>query len=372
MKKILFLLCIINNALAHGYFWKTSSDYTHYIWNFGIIFATDKGFNKSPRTYFAEEFLFNKNNYRYLRSGDVVWLPCRFIAQFCQEILPGLAVPIVLVISDGDESFPSDCGKDFNVEPLLNSANIIHVFAQNNDYKGPSNKVSHLPIGIDFHTVAYKDGGWGELGSPAQQETLLNRILRTLKPTYKRKKGAFVDFHHSDTMHASFQRYLQFGEDRKSIFQRIITSGLIDYGPSMRRSELWKKKGEYAFSISPHGNGLDCHRTWEDLALGCIVIVKTSSLDPMYEGLPVIIIKDWSEINAHNFDKWLYLYGDAFTNSDYREKLTNAYWLSKIQAKAEPYKHRVQYEEVIIDSIKRGLLCDISQITAVRSYLWGM
>jgi len=47
----------------------------------------------------------------------------------------------------------------------------------------------------------------------------------------------------------------------------------------LQRHDLWKKKTTYAFSVSPHGNGLDCYRTWEDLVLGCIVIVKTSVLD---------------------------------------------------------------------------------------------
>lgn len=103
----------------------------------------------------------------------------------------------------------------------------------------------------------------------------------------------------------------------------------------MPRTELWKRKGEYAFSISPHGNGLDCHRTWEDLVLGCIVIVKTSSLDPLYEGLPVVIVKDWSEVTKENLKKWLALYHDASENPAYRKKLTNAYWLRKIREAQE-------------------------------------
>ena len=99
------------------------------------------------------------------------------------------------------------------------------------------------------------------------------------------------------------------------------------------RNQLWRAKGEYAFSISPRGNGLDCHRTWEDLVLGCIVLLKTSSLDPLYEGLPVVIVKNWSEITEENLALWLEEYGDAFTNPSYREKLTRAYWINKIKEK---------------------------------------
>lgn len=313
-------------------------EHTHYVWDFGLISSTDKGLKKAPRQYFLIEHTFDASAYQNIQAGDVVWLRCRFLPQFCEKIVPSLSVPIVLMISDGDESFPSDCGMD--IEPLLNNTYIRHIFAQNYDYKGSSSKITHWPIGMDFHTIAYKGsrGGWGEVGSPKEQEAMLMSILQTLKPTAQRTKGAFVDFHHADTMRAEHKRYLQFGEDRTSIFNKLCRTGLIEYSGWMRRSSLWKKKGEYAFSISPHGNGLDCHRTWEDLVLGCIVIVKTSPLDPLYEGLPVVIVDDWSEITYENLNKWLVQYGDAFTNPKYRERLTNTYWLSKIHALAEQCK----------------------------------
>jgi hypothetical protein len=77
-----------------------------------------------------------------------------------------------------------------------------------------------------------------------------------------------------------------------------IVKDVIFYEPShLKRYDSWKKQSEYAFVVSPHGNGLDCHRTWEALCLGCIVIVKTSPIDSLYEDLPVLIVKDWSEIN---------------------------------------------------------------------------
>ena len=307
-----------------------------YIWNFGLISANSKGLNKNPAEYFVAEDEFDKQAYQNINAGDIVWLSGRFVIQFCREILPGINVPIVLLIADGDESFPSNCGGDAALQVLVENPYVIHVFAQNNEYGGSNKKISHIPIGIDYHTIGYKSesGGWGEKGTPPEQEEQLRSVLNTLKATGLRKKRAFVDFQFSDSMHGEYQ----FGEDRKSIFNRLLKTGLIDYSSWMKRSDLWKTKGEYAFSISPHGNGLDCHRTWEDLILGCIVIVKTSPLDPLYEGLPVVIVQDWAEITDENLDEWLMRYGDAFTNQTYREKLTSYYWLSKIYEKALPYK----------------------------------
>ena len=337
MKHIFMTLFFLNTLVAsENVEWQNS----HYIWDFGMINSCNKGMNLKPRDYFADEPTFVKEAYQNINAGDIVWVHCRFIPRFCNEILKDLAVPLVLVVSDGDESFPSDCGATFDVDALLSHPSIIKVFAQNSDYKGDSHKVEQIPIGMDFHTIAYKgtSGGWGEKGSPTEQEAVLNAVLSKAKPTHERIKKAFVDFQQADTMRAGFKRYLQFGEDRATIFKRLVPTGLIDHGGWMRRSKLWETKTRYAFSISPHGNGLDCHRTWEDMVLGCIVIVKTSTLDPLYDGLPVVIIKDWSEITSENMDTWLAKYGDAFTNISYREKLTHKYWFNKIQASAASYK----------------------------------
>ena len=46
--------------------------------------------------------------------------------------------------------------------------------------------------------------------------------------------------------------------------------------------------------VSTHGNGLDCHRTWEMLFYGMIPIVKTSSLDVLYRNLSVVVVSEWS------------------------------------------------------------------------------
>lgn len=321
---------------------KNEWQHPKYVWNFALISLCDKGVPPKPIQFFEGGEPFNKKDYQNIKSGDVVWVQPRFLSRFYREVLPEVKQPFVLVVSHGDESFPTDCGlSEAEIEALIFHDKIIHIFAQNYDNQGKFDKVSHIPIAMDLHTVGYKSpsGGWGERGSPLQQEAYLSQLLEQFPPTYLRKKRAFVDFQLSDSMRTgNFKRYIQFGEDRTSIFHYLMMTGLIDYSGRIRRSELWKTKGEYAFSISPHGNGMDCHRTWEDLVLGCIVIVKTSVLDPIYEGLPVVIVNDWSEITEENLEKWLDRYHDAFTNPEYREKLTNAYWFGKIRSAAAPYR----------------------------------
>lgn len=316
---------------------------TDFVWNLGMAASCDIGPDKDPRKLFPDygdpAARLNKDAFEAIKSGDIVWVCAYCVPLFNEKFLPNIKVPFVLVISNGDESFPSQFVADFDVDKFIGNKNIVHIFAQNCDYKGSSGKVSHLPIGMDFHSVGYKGGYWGETGSPHEQEKRLKALLKEFQPTHLRKMRAFVDFQLNDSIrYGGGNRHLQWGEDRTTIFQRLLRSGLIDFSGRMNRSDLWKKKGEYAFSISPHGNGLDCHRTWEDLILGCIVIVKTSPLDPLYEGLPVVIVKDWGEVTQTNMEKWIKQYGDAFTNPTYREKLTNKYWLDKIREAAKPYK----------------------------------
>ena len=79
--------------------------------------------------------------------------------------------------------------------------------------------------------------------------------------------------------------------------------------------------------ISPHGNGLDCHRTWEALCLNCIPIVKTSPLDNLYIDLPVLIVNEWNDISMELLEKTANDFKDKTFNYD---KLTLQYWMDKI------------------------------------------
>jgi hypothetical protein len=86
---------------------------------------------------------------------------------------------------------------------------------------------------------------------------------------------------------------------------------------------------EHAFVLSPHGNGLDCHRTWEALALGCIPIVKSSGLDPLFENLPVWIVHEWSEVTQEAMNC---VVNSFKTQSCQYEKLNLSYWQNLLRS----------------------------------------
>jgi len=50
---------------------------------------------------------------------------------------------------------------------------------------------------------------------------------------------------------------------------------------------------------------MDCHRTWEALALGCIPIVKRNPICRLLVDLPVMIVDDWSEVRRDRMEHFL-------------------------------------------------------------------
>jgi hypothetical protein len=89
----------------------------------------------------------------------------------------------------------------------------------------------------------------------------------------------------------------------------------------------WELQSQFQFVLSPHGAGLDCHRTWEALLLGCIPIIKKAKINDLFVDLPVIEVEDWKEINRPKLEKWFLEIQQKPFNL---EKLTNRYWKAKV------------------------------------------
>jgi hypothetical protein len=102
-------------------------------------------------------------------------------------------------------------------------------------------------------------------------------------------------------------------------------------------STIYKRNRQYPLWLSPRGNGIDCHRTWEALYLDIIPIVWHSTLDSLYENLPIIIINDLNEINEEFLRKKLHEIALKKLQQPpiYQyEKLRNAFWHQMILRKS--------------------------------------
>jgi hypothetical protein len=329
--KVFFVLSIFSENILNPIFSKTRWEKTEYLWNLGIAQCSSTIHTIKPQKYFIERGSKNTIPYVYV-NNSIIWINPDMLRDFFLNQFQIIKKPFVLVICDGDNTFPCEVGLSTDeLNLLISDPKIIHIFAQNN--RIAHCKISSIPIGIDFHTQAYKNE---KKISPKAQEQILKNIIHNSKPIEDRLDRVFVDFQHNDNIrNGDYKRYLELNEDRRMIFEELLKTNLIDYTDNkLDRSKLWEVKSNYTFTVSPHGNGLDCHRTWEDLALGCIVIVKSSPIDNLYEDLPVVIIKDWNQITEENLKKWKEKFSSLVIDKSYYKKLKNDYWTKKIMDKA--------------------------------------
>lgn len=68
--------------------------------------------------------------------------------------------------------------------------------------------------------------------------------------------------------------------------------------------QYYRAIGNSKFVLSPPGNGLDCHRTWEAMLMGAVPVVRSSGLDPLFSNIPAVIVKNWSFLTNHLLDQY--------------------------------------------------------------------
>jgi hypothetical protein len=240
---------------------------------------------------------------------------------FITTLLDSIDKPYILVVAQSDYSFPELLGE--NSSKYIDTSKCIHIFAQNATIM--HHKVTALPIGLDYHSQMEFDDAFGEpSASPKAQEKVLQEIKDGSAPFAKRKLMCYANFNSKAVPGSK-----KFGYDRENAIKEIQKE-LIEYQEEkIPRSDTWRKQTQYAFVICPHGNGLDCHRQWEALCLGCIPIVVTSPIDVLYKDLPVLIVKKWSDITQQLLQDTVNKFKDMTFQYD---KLLLSYWVDKINS----------------------------------------
>ncbi|CAF1175070.1 unnamed protein product [Rotaria sordida] len=223
---------------------------------------------------------------------------------------------------------------------------IIHWFGQNGIIDASiSKKFTHIPIGIHCHTMVeaitsiYKQQNnhalpsiYGDNDEPPYYIQPIDMTRRALNQKYdlKRKNLLLINFNqHTDGRGFRQQIWTHMCSKKN----RAPFTTCLYKSPSFDMSyipNIYARNRKYLFWLSPRGNGIDCYRTWEALYLDAIPIVWNSSLNILYEHLPVVIIQNYTDINEtflreklHEISMKKYFQ----MNQMYRfEKLRNAYW----------------------------------------------
>ena len=197
--------------------------------------------------------------------------------------------PVALITSDGDLSIPSELAAG-TVQRICDSPLVSVWYTQNYDDDGSHPKIRPYPIGLDLHTRR-------------DSMTTPDQILQAMMEARAQHSGGKLRRIFCDVSVNSHDR---FGGQRKLVANILKNvehaDAIVKRAPQQK---IWRLYAHYEFGVSPPGNGLDCHRTWEVLALGSIPIVMTSRFDDLFAQLPVIIVSDWHELETADLRAWL-------------------------------------------------------------------
>lgn len=281
----------------------------------GILKSCDY-FSTTPHSSIRQ--LINYPHYNILESLNtpVIYICGSAVPHFIALLLPLQKKPFILVSGDCDETIPNDILNQTHLTAFLNNPLLKHWFSQNMVMQHP--KITCIPIGLDYHTMTTKLI-WGPITNTETQEHILKKIIEKSKHFSERNIKCYANYHFSmNTKHAY---------DRRDALKNIHNDLMYYEENHIPRIVSWNKQKDYAFVISPHGGGFDCHRTWEALVLGCIPIVKKSNIDVLYEHLPVLIVDKWEDVTLELLQQTI----NTFKSQEFQfEKLTLKYWMDLI------------------------------------------
>jgi hypothetical protein len=243
-----------------------------------------------------------------VRCGDTLFIFIDYLEFFFKVYHPLIPEPYILVTHHFfDESDNYIVG---NFDKYLDEEKLIGWFSHNVDRK--HSKLHPLPIGIGnafyhYGNKAIFDECIDLLVSKVEKQHLLYMNFNPWPPRPPERLVVWHLFEHSPFCKVSYEKPLK--------------EYLFDIAHSK-------------FVLSPIGHGLDCFRTWETLLLKSYPIVKSSTLNPLYEDLPVVIIDDWNKVTPEFLER---KYAE-FANKEFKwEKLYMPYWLEQIQHLKEEY-----------------------------------
>lgn len=88
--------------------------------------------------------------------------------------------------------------------------------------------------------------------------------------------------------------------------------------PNLSYKEYLRAIKLHKFTLSPEGNGLDCHRTWEVLAMQRVPILKKAgALERLYKDLPVLFVDKWEDLSDIDLECEYNKRKEMFTNANF-------------------------------------------------------
>lgn len=237
---------------------------------------------------------------QHVKSHDIIFVKTDYIEEFFNCYHPQIAHPYILITHNSDYGIPGNCKK------YLNDNKLIAWFGQNVDgYQ--HEKLIPIPIGI-------ANPKW-EHGKP---ETFSRVIAHLSKKPDDNKYLLYMNFAVSSSLSA-----------RQRLYNMFCNKSFCFVAQPKNHEQYLYEMAQFKFVLSPQGNGYDCHRTWEALLVGCIPVVPSTPLNPLYKDLPVIIVENWEDVTQEFLEQKYHEFASQSFNYD---KIYAQYWINVIKS----------------------------------------
>ena len=145
--------------------------------------------------------------------------------------------------------------------------------------------------------------------------------LHLSRVTQKKSCSTLVSFNTSTNLQV--RKYYEHACAKHDLFNRLYS-----------RNDYLRELSSSMFTISPPGNGTDCHRTWEAFYHRTVPVVERRHYLFEHIDLPVFIVDRIADYLAMPFIEKLMLY-EAIVSRSY-DAIYADYWLQRIRSRISP------------------------------------
>ncbi|CAF0863203.1 unnamed protein product [Adineta ricciae] len=209
-----------------------------------------------------------QDDLKSVKYGDIIFVKGDQLSVFFDQTFSSIPQPFVLISHNSDVSVPLEHQR------YLSNSKILMWYASNPSHK---NLEKLVPIPIGLANTRWKQGNLD----------IITYALKNHRKSWSQRTSLlYVNFSPNNNRAHRDKAFHQ----ATMIPQAQIIKDRISFQTYLEHI------GNTKFVLSPPGNGLDCHRTWESLLMGAVPIVLTSELDPLFTKTRSVIINNWSDV----------------------------------------------------------------------------
>jgi len=267
------------------------------------------------------DFVLDETNNEYIMrnissifNGAIIFIKSDFLKMFFEQIYHLLTCKIIIISHNSDFTVPNDNNNNGNFSQYLvaKDSKIIKWYGINAQVL----LVEQIPIGIANRQWPHGNFEILSKHAPASPSDLATLFLLS--------NHRFILLYLNINVKTYSERQKNLKDLSKNGFSHVESGGKSweDYLQDLKNSK---------FCFCPRGNGIDTHRTWESLYMGCIPVVEVNELTSLYLDLPIILVSSYTIVTPDFLElKYMDVMDKMKKNHYNLSKLYSTYWFNKL------------------------------------------